>query len=239
MKSIFFLPFLLTVTLFADGHIWSTKTPALTPAQSKQVIHAYEENNQTEIVFKDDPKVLVTSKIEANILVLGASIGMGSTSERIYNSVGEKVETYGHVNAKFTIGKDFTFWHEEYTQPTRIFATYTYTYLQQSLGYHTFTMGLEERMRYWSFFKTDKGTFYPTLSYQLGRTVLSRKYESIEGRTSELNTGVTYEHLGFEYFLTLAYNSITWQHPIEGIGDESTNYQMNLGVNYRFMYEDK
>ena len=227
---------ILALTLQASDNSWSEDTPALSPSKTQTIVDAYEANNTTNITFKDDVKRPYIPTYEDNILVLGLSLGFGMTQERVYNTAGEYTLDYTHSTGKLVLAKDFTLWHKDYTQPSRFFVSYGYTYLSSKVGYQTFLLGYEERMRYWSLYRTKKASLYPTLSVALGRSTLSRHEYLIQGSTSELSTGLSYERHNFEYFFTLNYNQVSWEHPIEGIGDESDNYSLNVGFNYRFMY---
>jgi len=226
----------LSLSLSASQSSWSVKTPALSDSQTATIVAAYEDNKTTNITFEDDPVAEFTPLYEDNILVLGASLGFGITQERVYNIKGEYTLDFTNANTKLMIGKDFTLWHADYTQPSRFFISYTYTYLSSKVGYHSYLFGYEERMRFWPLYQTDTSILYPTLSCAFGRSDLSRETYKISGRTSEFSTGLTYERQQFEYFFTFSYGQIVWEHPVEGIGDESSNYNLNVGLTYRFMY---
>jgi len=227
---------LLLLTLQAAENSWTTETPSLPASKTQTIIEAYEANNTQNITFKDDPKKIYITTSEDNILVLGTSFSFGLTQERVYNTRGEYTTDYSLFSGKVTLGKDFTLWHQDYTQPSRFLVSYSYNYLNSETGYQEVLFGYEERMRYWPLYKTSKATLYPTLSYALGRAQLSRKKYHIQGQTSEITTGLSYERHNFEYLVTLVYHQASWEHPIEGIGDESSSYNLNFGANYRFMY---
>jgi len=67
---------------------------------------------------------------------------------------------------------------------------------------------------------------------------LKRGENKISGVTSEFTGGLTYQRGNFEYALNLIYNQIAWEHPIEGIKDESQGVQVHLNFNYRWMYDE-
>ena len=73
---------------------------------------------------------------------------------------------------------------------------------------------------------------------EIGSSTLTRADYKISGSTSEFAGGVVYERDDFEYALNLVYNQIAWEHPIEGIKDESQGVQLHLNVNYRWMYDE-
>ena len=229
---------LLFLNINAADNVWSEETESLSKAKSDKIIRAYQDGNQSISTFEDDPKVKIISDVEANILVVGLSLGFGSSEEEVSNQRGAYTTSYTHSNVKFTLGKDFTFWHEEYTQPTRIYMTYAYTSLSTDVDFTTFTVGIKENMRYWPLYETKTYSIYPTVSYELGSSTLTRGSNDISGFSTEVNGGVVYQRGDFEYAINLAYNQMAWEHPIDGIKDETQSFQFNVGVNYRWMYDE-
>jgi len=236
-KSILIMS-LLFLNINAADNVWSEETQSLSKEKSDKIIRAYQDGNQSTSVFEDDPKVKIISDVEENILVVGLSLGFGSSEEEVSNTNGAYTTTYTHSNVKFTLGKDFTFWHEEYTQPTRLYMTYSYTGLSTDVDFTTVTVGIKENMRYWPLYETKHYTIFPTLSYEIGNSSLTRGSHDISGLTTEVNGGVVYQRGNFEYIVKLAYNQISWEHPIDGIKDETQSFQFNMGLNYRWMYDE-
>ena len=120
----------------------------------------------------------------------------------------------------------------------RIYLTYTYSFLDEGITYSTITAGIKENMRYWPLYKTNNYIIYPTLSYEIGSSSLKRESSSVLGLTSEFKGGLIYERGHVEYGLEVAYNTIAWEHPTDGIKDESAGLQMQLCFNYRWMYNE-
>jgi opacity protein-like surface antigen len=236
--TLIFLGLALFTGLQAADNVWSQETKALSPEAAQQILSAYDGNETMAFRFPDDPKVKRVSEIEDNILVVGGTLGFGSSSETVSNTTGSYALEQSVTNLRLLLGKDFTFWHEEYTQPTRIYLTYGYTMLSSDVDFTSVTLGIKESMRYWSFYEGEKFSLYPTLSYELGNASLKRGDESISGFISEVAAGVVYERLGFEYGLEVVSNSISWNHPIDGIEDESLGLQLRLTLMYRWMYDE-
>ena len=236
-KSILIMS-LLFLNINAADNVWSEETQSLSKEKSDKIIRAYQDGNQSTFTFEDDPKVKIISDVEANILVVGLSLGFGSSEEEVSNKSGAYTTDYTHSTVKLTLGKDFTFWHEEYTQPTRIYMTYAYTGLSTDVDFTTITVGIKENMRYWPLYETKSYVIFPTVSYELGSSSLTRGSNDISGFTTEVNGGLVYQRGDFEYAVNVAFNQIAWEHPIDGIKDETQSVQFNMGVNYRWMYDE-
>ena len=226
------------VNLHAADNLWSQDTQTVSPAESEKAMKMYTQDHNVTFRFADDPVYKTKSDFESNILVVGASLGYGSSTETVSNTTGSYDFDQTLGVAKILIGKDFTLFHEEYTQPVRIYLTYAYSFLSEGVNYTTITLGIKENMRYWPLYKAKKYIIYPTLSYEIGSSSLERASTKISGLTSEFKGGVVYERADFEYGLEVAYNTIAWNHPIDGIKDESVDLQLYLCINYRWMYND-
>jgi len=224
--------------LFAADNIWSQDTQTLSSQESEQAFKSYTQEHDITLKFADDIVIKEASDIEDNILTVGVSLGYGTSTETVSNTTGSYDLDHTLGVAKVIIGKDFTFFHEEYTQPVRIYLTYAYTLLSEGVDYSTITIGIKENMRYWPLYKTNKYIIYPTLSYEIGNSSLKRASTKISGLTSEFRGGVNYARGHFEYGLEIAYNSIAWDHPIDGIKDESVGLQLHLCLNYRWMHDE-
>ena len=229
---------LLLLPLGAVENVWTQETKGLSPQKRDAIIQAYREGNESTLKFEDDVKPRVISEIEENILVVGASVGYGSTTETVSNTVGAYDVAYTVGSFKLLLGKDFTLWHEEYTQPVRLYLQFTYAALSTDVRVTTFTFGIKENMRYWPLYKNDSFSIYPSLSYEIGSSSLQRASYDISGITSEFAGGLSYQRGDFEYALNLVYNQTAWEHPIEGIKDESQGFQAHLNLNYRWMYDE-
>ena len=171
-------------------------------------------------------------------MVVGLSLGYGSTTETVSNTRGTYDLDYTASSFKMIVGKDFTLWHDEYTQPIRIYLAFSYTALSTDVDFTTITFGLKENMRYWPIYETKSYIIYPSLSYEIGSSSLTRGDFDISGLTSEFTGGLTYQRSNVEYALNLAYNQTAWEHPVAGIKDESQGLQVHLNVNYRWMYDE-
>jgi len=224
--------------LNAAENIWTKDTKALSQQERDAVIKAYQDNNQSDFEFTDDIKPPKISDIEDNILVVGLSLGYGSITETVTNTRGAYDVDYSIGSFKMIFGKDFSLWHDEYTEPVRIYLTYSFNTLSTDVDYTSFTVGIKENMRYWPIYKSENYIIYPTLSYEIGSSNLTRKEYDISGVTTELAGGVSYERGNFEYAMDLSYDQIAWNHPIDGIKDESQGLQVHLNLNYRWMHNE-
>jgi len=233
-----FMSLALVLELYAADNIWSQDTKAVSEQEEQAAMRAYGKDRNISITFDDDPVVKDVSDIEDNLLVVGLLLGYGSSSETVSNTTGSYSIDHSLSNFRVIIGKDFTFWHEEYTEPTRIYLALSYTALSTGVNYNSWGIGIKESMRYWSLYDTKNYTIYPTLFYEVGDSSLTRGDQSISGLTSEFGASIVYERSYFEYEFAVAYNSISWDHPVDGIKDESTGFKAYLGVNYRWMYDD-
>jgi len=228
----------LGITLNAAESVWTQNTKVLSQKNSKAIIRAYKDNNQSNFEFTDDIEPPKTSDIEDNILVLGLSFGYGSITETLTNTRGSYDVDYSINSLKITFGKDFTLWHDEYTQPVRLYLTFSYNILSTDIDYTTITIGIKENMRYWPLYTSENYLIYPTLSYEIGSSHLTRSEHDISGVTSELAGGIGYERSNIEYTLDLSYSQTAWNHPIDGIKDESKGLQVHMNLNYRWMYDE-
>ncbi|MEA1893296.1 MAG: hypothetical protein U9N33_11385, partial [Campylobacterota bacterium] len=149
------------VGLFALDNVWTKDTQGLSKKKSDEIIKSYEAGDNSKLDFADDPKSKTPYYgFKENIFVIGVSVGGASYSEDLSNITGSKTSSYSSYNAKLTIGKDFTLWHENYTQPTRIYLTYVFTKLDNDLDFTTWTVGIRENMEYWSLYETDSYKIY-------------------------------------------------------------------------------
>ena len=237
-QSSLLLLIFLSLSLGAAENVWTQQTKSLSPQKSDAIIKAYLDENQTTFEFDDDEEPLKVSEIEENILVVGLSLGYGAATETLSNTRGSRDEDYSVGNVKLILGKDFTLWHEEYTQPLRFYLSYAYSALSTEVDFTTVTFGMQENMRFWPLYETKSYIIYPTLSFEIGSSSLKRGEKKISGRTSEFAGGLVYQRGNFEYALNLAYNQTAWEHPVEGIKDESQGLQMHVNVNYRWMYDE-
>lgn len=240
MKKIALLTSSLLLSLYASDDTWTNETKAMSQEDSNKIITSYTEGKESplNLTFKDDKPSKEELGIEENIMVIGASLSYSATSETLENTKGEKVEDYSTSSFRILIGKDLTLWHEQYTQPTRIFFDIAYNYLSSDLTSLHYTVGLRENMEYWPLYSTPKYTIFPTFSYALGNSTLKRQNQTIRGFSSEASGGLTYKRGNFEYFANLIYTSVTWDYPIEGIIDNSSSLGLNFGLNYKLMYGD-
>lgn len=237
VRPLLFLSFLTFSLLYGDA-VWTQKTTPLSAQQSEKILQNYQENNQTDFEFEDDITPIVISDIEDNILVVGLSLGYGSQTETVSNTRGSYDKAFTLGSIKMILGKDLTLWHEEYTQPVRLYLSLDYTKLSNHIDYLSYTFGIRENMRYWPLYSSHKHTLYPMLSYELGTSRLYRAEQEISGITSELAAGIVYQYGNFEYAFNLAYHQVSWNHPIEGIKDEVQGLQAQIHFNYRWMYDD-
>ena len=228
------------MSLYASDNIWSKDTLPLETSKSIQIIDAYKSGDFSTLKFAND----VSNKpplydFKENIFVVGLSLGGASYNEELSNTTGSSSTSYSSYHTKLTIGKDFTMWHEEYTQPTRVYFTYAYTALDTDISFTTWTIGFCENMDYWSLYKTSSFNIYPTVAFEVGQSSISRESYSISGLTTEFSLGLTYTRDdNFEYFIDFFNDNIIWQHPVDGIADEMTGFGFRTGLNYKLNYGD-
>lgn len=239
MPTIFLIALLLTTELFAVENAWTKNTPALSSSKSEAIIKAYEENNTSKIIFDDDPKKVTDRVFDENIFMVGIAMAYEANSEKTYNKSGDKTENFSATNLTLTLGKDFTLWHEDNTEPTRLYMTYSYSNISADVSYSSYTLGLKENMFYWSIYKDAEFNLYPTLYLEMGSSSLTRNEQDISGFTTLYGAGITLaQHKNFEYMLNFHLKNIDWEHPVEGVADEMNVYSFTIGVNYKLMYGD-
>ena len=231
--------FILFTNSFANDNIWNKDTKSMSQAKSNKIINSYIENNNTHLTFFDSEKPEETCPFRENILVVGLGLAYDANSEKIYNNSGKKTETFSSYSFKMTFAKDFTLWHEEYTQPSRIYASYNYTYFDKDVSYSTFSIGLRENMFYWSIYQDGKLNIYPSVNVELGSSSITRETYTSSGFSTVIGAGITLvDDDNFEYFINFNSKSIDWDHPVDGIADEMSVYSINFGLNYKLMYGD-
>jgi hypothetical protein len=229
-----------TLLLTASDYIWSKDTQVLSEEKSNKIIQAFENDNTSELVFKNDPKrAKNVYSFKENIFVIGLSLGINSYSEEISNTTGSIENKYSAKYLKLLIGKDFTLWHKEYTQPSRLYFAYAFTKVESDVDFTTWSVGLRENMYYWSLYKTASYNIYPTASFEFGASSIDRLSGSVSGLNSEVQVGLTYaRNDNFEYFINLSANNTSLKHPIDGIADTMNGIGVNFGINYKLMYGD-
>jgi len=238
--KLFILIFILFTNSFANDNIWTKDTASMSESKSTKIINSYIENNNTNLTFIDSQEdEVITYPFRENILTIGLDLGYDYNSEKIYNTIGEKTDTFSSYSFKITFAKDFTLWHEEYTQPSRIYASYNIAYLDEDVSYSTFSIGLRENMFYWSIYQDSKLNIYPSVNFELGSSSISRETYTSSGFTSVIGAGITLVNDdNFEYFINFNSKSIDWDHPVDGIADEMSVYSISFGLNYKLMYGD-
>ncbi len=239
MKLLLLLYILLLTNSFAKDNVWSKDTPSLSDAKSEKIIQMYQENNQTNLEFVEDIDEEVVYDFRENILMFGLELGFSSNREKVYNTTGEKTENFSSSSVKLVFGKDFTLWHIDYTQPSRIYVSYEYTLINEDVSYTTFMVGLQENMFYWSLYKNDTLNIYPTFNLELGSSSITRDTFTSSGFTTGAGVGVAlvYDD-NFEYFINFHSKQVAWEHPVDGVADEMSSFGLNIGLNYKLMYGD-
>lgn len=240
MKKILLLLTLSTLLFSEESYIWTQDTKAMSQEKSEKIIKAFKNNTLSELTFEDDPiRDKKSLAFKENIFALGLSAGSSSYDEEISNTTGSQTSNYSVTNFKFTLAKDYTLWHKEYTQPTRIYFTYALNSLENDVDFSTWTLGLRENMYYWPLYSTPTYTLYPTASLEIGSSRLKRNSNTMSGFTTELEVGLSYSRYdNFEYALNLNMTSVAWKHPLDGVADEMQGIGVNFGVTYKFMYGD-
>ena len=101
-------------------------------------------------------------------------------------------EEFSSQNITLTLGKDFTLWHKDHTEPTRLYLTYSHSNISSNIHYNSYTLGLKENMFYWSLYKDTHFTLYPTFYLEMGSSSLRRNQQDISRFTTLYGAGVTY-----------------------------------------------
>jgi hypothetical protein len=239
-KTIVLLTF-LSSCLFSSDNIWTKETQGMSESKSEKIINAYLKGETQELNFEDDPEVKKYKlDITENIFTLGLSVGGSSATDTVSNTTGSQTLTNDSYSVKLIVGKDFTFWHENYTQPTRLYLTYAYTTLGSVADMTTWTLGIKENMYYWPIYTADTYSIYPTFSLEFGRSALHRdSISDIDGYTTEADLGINYvRDNNFEYSLNLNVSNTIWEYPLDGIAYETLSFGVFLGVTYKFNYGD-
>ena len=240
MKKTLLLCALSTLLFSNPDYIWSKDTQAMSQDKSDKILQSYKDGDADNLTFKDDPKRKNdTVDFKENIFVLGLSLGADSYSQEVSNAQGSYFGTHSATNVKFTIAKDYTLWHEEYTQPSRLYFAFALTQVDTNVDYRTWTIGLRENMYYWPLYKSSTYSIYPNASFEIGSSNINRGNSSMSGFTSQVEFGLTYSrNSNFEYFLDARASSITWKHEIDGVADEMSGVGISFGLNYKLMYGD-
>ena len=246
MRKIVLLLLISFVSLHAIQNIWSENTNGMSEKKGEQVINAYLlETNIDNIIFEDDAKIKKRKlSINENIFIFGLSIGANSAQDTIQNTKGSKSLSNTAYEAKLTIGKDFTFLHERFTQPTRLYFSLNYSALGKEVDVIGWSLGIRENMSYWDFYTTPTYTIYPSLSFEFGSSTMTRDDISIDGFTMEVDLGVTYQRgNNLEYFINFKASNNDWKYAsagetFEGIDYETFSVGLLVGLNYKFNYGD-
>ena len=240
MKFFLSISILFCLNAFSQEIRWSKETTPLSENKAQQILEAYKNKKEIDIKLEDDfSQKEETYTFKENIFLFGLEVGVNSNSEKIYNKVSEKTSEYSSKRLKLLFAKDFTLWHEEYTQPSRLYGSFSYSFLDSNVKYTTFSMGLKENMFYWSIYKRDNFNLYPTFYLELGSSSITRETFTSSGFTKEGGIGIALSHgHNFEYYIDISSKSINWDHPIDGIADEMSSYGVSIGINYKIMYGD-
>jgi hypothetical protein len=241
MKKIIILLTFLSFALFGADNIWTQETQGMSESKSEKIINAYLKGKSQELNFQDDPEVQKYKlDITENIFTLGLSIGGNSATDTVSNNTGSQTLTNDGYGIKLIVGKDFTFWHKDYTQPTRLYLAYDYATLGSASEITTWSFGVKENMYYWPIYNTDKFTIYPTLSLEFGRSTLQRdSIANITGYKMGADLGINYvRDNNFEYYCNFNISNTAWDYPLDGIAYETLSFGLYLGLSYKFNYGD-
>ena len=229
--------FFSTATLFADA-TWSDQTTPLDDSQVNKVLNQAESKSFWDINLVDDKqenKYLVKS----NLVVFSVNAGLSMLDETLSNKNGSKKTNLDIQELKFVLGKDFTLWHDEFHQYSRLFLAYTYSTTKDNVSYTTFSLGIQERMKYYTFYKIKNWNFYPKISIEAGTSTLKRSNYNIDGFTIEGGASIVAQyHYNYELSFDTTYKRTRWQYPVDGIDDSFEGFYVGLGFSYRIMYGD-
>ena len=228
---------IVTTNVFADT-TWSDQTQPLDAKKVDEILNQDQNSSFWKLnLINSDQKDRYLFK--SNLLVLSMQIGMSKGDETVSNKNGSRSANLDLKEVKLVLGKDFTLWHDEFHQYSRLFIAYSYTASQDNISYTTISLGLLERMRYYTFYKTKNWDFYPKISAEAGTSKLERDSYNIDGFTMEAGAGIVaqYRH-NYECSLDMAYKTTRWQYPIDGIEDKFNGFYIGIGFSYRIMYGD-
>jgi len=225
--------------IFSYDNIWSQTTPTMDRNDRYEALREFNQNEFKPFEFKDDKKELTVYGFQENMFVVGLEVAGIPYSEKLSNKTGTKNVNLDSYHIQFTLGKDFTLWHKEYTQLSRLYLTYTYTILDSNVKMNSWSFGLRENMKYYSFYETKISSVYPTFSIEIGKSFIHRDTQTIHGLKSAASIGLTYSYKdNFEYFVNLLTNYTNWKHPVDGISDQMNGFGLGIGINYKIMYGD-
>jgi len=169
-----------------------------------------------------------------NLLTLGIQLAQGTSTETLSNKTGSKDYSYDLSSVKILIGQDRDFYNMG-MQTSRLQLSYKYSELDADLSFATFSVGYQENMRYWSLFRHGNHSIYPYASVELGYNALKKADISSKGKSVEVDVGMAYAYRDVAFTLAVASTYIEWNHPEDGINDYMQNYQLVIGMTYRFM----
>lgn len=238
----FILLIILSISnILAIDNIWSKETQTIPQSQYENIIKNHNAHTDKKLDFEDDrEEITYRYGYKKTILTLGLSTG--ATKYHVSNKTNliQDKNSYTASNIKFTIGKDFTFLHQEGTQPTRIFFTYALEKLDNDLDFVIWTLGIRENMEYWSFYEGQNSKLYPTVSLEVGKGTLEKLHYDISGISSEANMGLTYAYGdSFEYFFNLSYDyaDLLDKKHNDDI-DRLSGFGCSIGFTYKILYDD-
>ncbi len=182
------------------------------------VIHA----NDTKIAAKE------------NLLCLGVQVSQGVSTETLSNETGSKKYDYRLTGVKVMLGQDFDFYRVG-MQTSRLQIGYKYSALESDVSFSTVSIGYQENMLYWKFFGEGEQTIYPLASVDLGYAAIDNGSLNSKGLSVEVDVGVAYRYRNIDVTLVLASTYLDWNYPEDGIADYMNNYEVALGLSYRFM----
>jgi hypothetical protein len=240
LKKIIFSILCISSLALSSENIWSQQTQTLDNAQTKDILKDFDKDKFELFNFKDEDEIeLQDSYYDSNFMVFGIQATGLAYSEKLSNEKGSKtVDTNGY-NIQLSIGKDFTLWHKDFTQPSRIYFKYSYSLLDSDIEMTSWGFGLKENMSYYSFYTTQNSKIYPTFSIEIAKAYIDRDNQTIHGLKSVGTLGVTYAYKKhMEYFLDLVCDYNDWKHPVDGISDQIIGYGLSLGINYKIMDGD-
>lgn len=184
----------------------------------------------TTFMYADDTK----KTVEENLLVLGVQLSYGTSTETISNQTGSRDFDRSLIGVKVLVGQDFDFYRVG-QQTSRLQLGYKYSALESDVSFSTVSIGYRENMLYWKFFGEGERTIYPLASLDLGYAAIDNGLLNSKGLSVELDVGVAYRYKNIDVTLALASTYIDWNYPEEGITDYMNNYEVALGLSYRFM----
>jgi len=238
LKKLLLFLSLINLT-YADQAVWSKDTnTSISDTQVQEILKPYKQKEFTNMSFVDDiKKVYKDTGYQRNMLILGLSLGTSGSTETISTDRDSTDYTYSGSNYKLVIGKDFSFWHEEYSQPFRVQFEYELTKLSSGVDFTSYSLAFKENFTYLPLYQTPDSNLFPFAALRLGTSRIEPVSTTYSGFTLGFDLGLTYQVREIEYSLSYEYTQHDFDYPVDGVRDLLQQNKFYLSFVYKFMYE--